>query len=104
MVPIGPSVAGASSKAIDTFMAYENCPVVPNWPPGSTWLDVEHGRYKTRHMVEVVPTPGPETLSLRTIPQVLESGGVDDTHYEQQQQVQEYHDRKPMAGKPGQLA
>lgn len=95
---MGRSVAGASSKAIDTFMAYGNCPVVPNW------LDVGHGRYKTRHMVVVVPTPGPGRLSLRTIPKVLESGGVDDTHYEQQQQVQEYHDRKPMAGKPGQLA
>lgn len=26
-----------------------------------------------RHVIEVAPTPGPERLSLRTIPEVLES-------------------------------
>lgn len=48
--------------------------------------------------------PGPERLSLRTIPEVLESRGIDDTYDEQQQQIQGQHDRKPMAGKPGELA
>lgn len=76
-------------------------PTGPQARPGWTW---GVGGTETRHVVEVVPAPGPGRLSLRTVPKVLERGGVDDTHDEQQQQVQEYHDRKPMAGKPGQLA
>lgn len=80
-------------------------PTGPQAQPGWTWAWEVQSKLSLRHVVEVVPTPGPERLSLhRTIPKVLESRGVDDTHYEQQQQIQGYHDRKPMAGKPGQLA
>lgn len=45
------------------FMAYENCPVVPSWPPDPTRLDGGYGGYRTgcivRHVVEEAPTPGP---------------------------------------------
>lgn len=77
------------------------CPQAqPGWTRGTGGLE----QVTVRHMVEMAPTPSPEGLSLRAIPKVLESWGVDDTHYEQQQQIQGYHDRKPMAGNPGELA
>ena len=41
----------------------------PGWM-GSTGVTE---RVIIRHVIEVAPTPGPERLSLRTIPKVLES-------------------------------
>lgn len=41
--------------------------------------------------------------SLHSVPEVVESRGVGDTHNEQQQQIQGHHDHEPMAGQPGEL-
>lgn len=93
---------------ISTFMAYENCPVYPpasgpQTGPGWIWDTGGRGQASVRHTVS-----GPHSKclwsSLRSVPEVLESRGVGDTHNEQQQQIQGHHDHEPMAGQPGELA
>lgn len=74
VVPTDQSVAGNIIKG--NRYIYGVCPAVPSWPPGSVWLDMGHRRYRTSYQkahVEAAPTPGPERLSLHTIPKVLES-------------------------------